>query len=77
MLRPMHRIGLPPRTVALRLERSITGDGWALWISGNADFTEGTYLRLNNNGSIQRVHLRDDGTEDEFNVRPKDEECEP
>lgn len=72
--RPSHRIGIPPGTKALRLERAINGDGWALWISANADQSEGTYLRLNNDGSVYRVHARDDGTEDEFLVKPKDGE---
>ena len=37
--------------------------------------TEGTYIRMCADGSVYRVHLRDDGCEEEFLVKPADGEA--
>ncbi len=81
-LRPSTKIGLQGGTKFLRLER-VRGDWllstgeeekyWLLWISANADYTQGTAIRLYDNGKIERVTMFEDH-EDFFTVKPADGE---
>jgi len=72
------RIGVPPGTQALRIDRRPTGNEldprphWVLWINSPPDFTTGTYLRLYDDGTVERATLLNDGSEDVFLIKPKD-----
>jgi hypothetical protein len=49
-----------------------TRDGsnvWHIWLTANGDFTLGTFLRLCDDGSIQRVTWHEDGSETVFNIK--------
>ena len=65
------RIALQPRTEILFIERHSDG-AWCLWISHDANQTTGTYIKLNNNGSVERVTLHADGSEDVLEIKPRD-----
>ncbi len=84
-IRPTTTIGVPPNTKLLRIERivprkvhlrssdpPIPRDGaWMIWINANINFTLGTYIKLNDDGSIERVTVETDGTEDIFVIKKK------
>lgn len=54
----------------IRIER--LDDGWRLWESANQDFTCGVFVRLNDDGSAERVYI--DNTRDEtFIIKQKDD----
>lgn len=77
VIQPTIRIGLQPRTKALRLERNVAGPNrtvgsWCIWISAAADYNTGTYLKLYDDGTIERVTLYDDGHEEVFTVKGPD-----
>lgn len=42
---------------------------WHLWIHANVDFTDGTLINLKDDGTIERVIVNRDGTEDVFVVK--------
>lgn len=85
--RPTTTIGVQPNTRLLRIERisprSIAQWGkievhhehgaWMIWINVNADFTLGTYIKLNDDGTIERVTVNPDGTEDIFVIKKKED----
>ncbi len=86
MVRPTVTIGVQPNTKLLRIERverefmhqgnpfnedQFTTTGWMVWINSNIDFTLGTYIQLNDNGTIDRVTINPDGTEDVFAIKKK------
>lgn len=45
------------------------GGAWMVWINSNIDFTQGTFIQLNDDGTIQRVTVEPDGTEDVFDIK--------
>ena len=80
-------IGLQPRTKALRIVRTLRvtdaigraicegqyEDGyWLLWIN-TSNFKEGTFLRMHDNGMMERVTVYEDGTELVSIIKPEDE----
>ena len=73
-------IAMPPNTRVLRLERLLHTEDfgfhvegtWKLWLSHNLTLTLGTFLLLHDDGSIERVTLREDGTEETFKVKHGD-----
>lgn len=86
-IRPTTTIGIQPNTRLLRIERvpgkwidtqpgSInveqrTLGAWMIWINANINFTLGTYIKLNDDGSIERVTVETDGTEDVFVIKKR------
>ena len=75
------KIGVQPGTRFLRLERSeqeqdsmgIYSVGhWLVWINANHDFSLGTFLRLWDDGGIERVTLREDEGDDVQLIKPGD-----
>ena len=42
---------------------------WILWVSANINMTLGTYIKLNDDGTIERVTINPDGTEDVFVIK--------
>lgn len=62
-------IAVPPGTRVLRLERRPAVDDWyelgfwILWLH-TSDFVHGTYLRLYDDGCIERITVRDDEGDD-------------
>lgn len=62
------RIGIQRGTRFIRLDRCI--NSWRVWIACNADYTQGTYLSLHDDGAIKRVTLEPDGTEYIALVKP-------
>ena len=42
---------------------------WLIWINSNIDFTLGTFIKLNDDGTIDRVTLNPDGSEDIFCIK--------
>lgn len=69
-------IGVPPNTKILRIERQEANDQyyqgtrmvlkegyWILWINADPRYEFGTYLKLFDNGRIERVTQRPDGSE--------------
>ena len=51
-----------------------TNGEWHLWIHANVDFTDGTLINLKDDGTIERVIVNRDGTEEVFVVkRDKDD----
>ena len=76
MMKTAIKIGIPPRTKALLIERKpcTTKDGsWLLWINANHDFTQGTFLRMYDNGMMERVTVYEDGNERVSIIKPEDE----
>ena len=70
-----HRIGVPVGTrlqALMRVER-----GWMVWTAFNkASVPEqwlGTYLLLGDDGSVQKITIREDGGEDIWLIRPADD----
>jgi hypothetical protein len=66
---PPIRISVPPNTRAYRIERNSVGriediGSWVLWLHPAPDFNSGTYLKLYDDGSMYRVTLYPDGSED-------------
>ena len=41
---------------------------WRIWLTANKEFTLGTFLRLCDDGMIQRITWHEDGTETIFEV---------
>ena len=48
----------------LRVEKSDTG--WMIWLNANGNFTLGTFLELDDDGTINRVTWHPDGSESKF-----------
>jgi hypothetical protein len=78
-------IALQPGTRVLRLERipatkESIGDGmtywepgyWKIWIHHDTYLTQGTYLRLKSNGSVEQVTTDADGVERVITVKDHD-----
>lgn len=80
-------IGLQPNTKLLRIERVVIGDdrftnpnhggkeydgAWMIWIYHNPDFTLGTYLTLHSDGRVTNSTVKEDGTEEVFQVKGPD-----
>jgi hypothetical protein len=61
-------IGVPPGTRVLRIER-VLGDHWMIWLH-TSDYTHGTFLRLYDNGAIERVTVRADEGDDVATIKP-------
>lgn len=62
-------IGIPPRTKLLRLERLPDIKAWHLWLHQSPDGTLGTFLRLHNDGRIERVTVRADEGDEVFVIK--------
>ncbi len=84
MIRPTTTIGVQPNTRLLRIERvpakcvssevdiyNTSEGAWMVWINANINFTLGTYIKLNDDGTIERVTVLTDGTEDIFVIKKK------
>lgn len=72
------RISVPPNTKAYRIERNVRGridnvGSWCLWIHPSLDFSQGTYLKLYDDGAMERVTLHADGSEDAMTVKERDD----
>lgn len=70
-------IGISPGTKILRIERAYDNNfpdssTWRIWLNANHNFTLGTQLILHNDGSIQNVTQREDGSEEVFEVKGPD-----
>ena len=52
----------------LRVDRFDQHNCWRIWLAANGDFTLGTFIQLNDNGTIQRVTWHEDGTESIFDI---------
>ncbi len=64
--------GLVDRGLAdVDAQRALCG-AWMIWINANINFTLGTYIKLNDDGSIERVTVETDGTEDVFVIKKKE-----
>ncbi len=44
---------------------------WLIWINANIDFTQGTFIKLNDDGTIDRVTVNPDGSEDVFVIKKR------
>ena len=44
---------------------------WRIWLTANKDFSLGTFIELNYDGTIQRVTWHPDGTESTFDITNK------
>lgn len=47
----------------------VVGGHWRLWTHHDTSVTNGTFFQLNNDGSMIRVVVRPDGSEDYFTVK--------
>ena len=56
-------IAVQPGTKLLRMYHDVQRDFWILWLFHDLQMTNGTFLRLNANGTADRVTLSRDGTE--------------
>jgi len=75
------KFDLPGRIKQLRVERvnldwkkppyEIQQGHWRLWLMANGNFTLGTFIQLNDDGTINRVTWHEDGTESVFKVKQK------
>mgnify|MGYP003635836653 FL=1 len=45
---------------------------WRIWLMANGDFSIGTYIQLQDDGTINRVTWHEDGTESIFEVTDND-----
>lgn len=82
-MKPAHRIGLPPGMRVLYIERheaDYKGDQWnetridghyRLWLH-TSDRLLGTYLKLHDNGKIERVTVRANEGDQVDLVKPED-----
>ena len=68
MTRPLLRFGLPGGIRAIRVERMHEEKHWRMWLAANSGYTQGTYIALCDDGTIQRRHIHPDGTESWFDV---------
>jgi len=76
-LKPPIRISVPPNTRAYRIERNNVGrieniGSWVLWLHPAPDFNSGTFLKLYDDGSMSRVTLYPDGSEDVMVLKESD-----
>lgn len=75
------RFELPGNIKCLRVERVVAYDSgfdhWRLWLMANGDFSLGTFIKLLDNGMIERVTWHEDGTENVFVVNEKDNATRP
>ena len=55
----------------LRVDHFDQYNCWRIWLTANSDFTLGTFIQLNNNGTVQRVTWHPDGTESIFDITNK------
>ena len=44
---------------------------WKIWLTANGDFSLGTFIELNYDGTVQRVTWHPDGTESIFDITNK------
>jgi hypothetical protein len=63
----IHSIAIQPNTKKLLFKR--IADGWIVWLAGNANTHLQTYLRLHDNGNIQRITEGPDGRFDVLTIR--------
>lgn len=71
MTRPIPmRVPLQSPIKQLRVENAWDGNDnvWRLWLTGNSDFTLGTFLELGYNGTVRRITWHPDGTESVFEI---------
>jgi hypothetical protein len=76
-MKPPIRIAMPPGTKAYRIERNVRCridciGSWCLWVHPAPDFSHGTYLKLYDNGALERVTLYPDGSEDVMLLKESD-----
>jgi|TARA_R110002110_G_scaffold201454_3_gene412477 hypothetical protein len=62
------RVALQSPIRQLRVEYS-SNKAWIIWLTANGDWSLGTYISLNNDGTIQRITLHEDGTESVFDLK--------
>jgi|TARA_R110000822_G_scaffold12978_7_gene46684 hypothetical protein len=62
------RVALQSPIRQLRVEYS-SNEAWIIWLTANGDWSLGTYISLNNDGTIQRITLHEDGTESVFDLK--------
>lgn len=62
-------VAVPPQTKLVHLQYDDATGDWILWVQHDLQFQNGTQLRLQSGGGIERVILRPDGTEERFKVR--------
>lgn len=71
------QVAIPPKTKLMRLIREPKGyfnrysGSWIVWLH-TADFKYGTFLRLYDNGRIERVTCREGEGDDIHEVKPAD-----
>jgi hypothetical protein len=69
-------IGIPPGTRALRIDRIAACaprlGHWRIWIHANPQFTLGTTLNLYDDGSLERVVMRDGEGDDVMQMKGPD-----
>jgi hypothetical protein len=56
----IRRVPLPNGTRYLAIERLKTA--WIVWINADIEYKRGTYIQIDDSGSISRVTLYEDGT---------------
>lgn len=71
MTKDYDTIGVPIGTRLLRIVRLL--DGWCLW-TGTRDFEHGSYIKLNNDGSVHNVTIRVNEVDEVHLVRPADKD---
>jgi len=76
IMRPLPmRVPLDNHIKQLRVERvhgidiDMEYGYWRLWLMANGDFTNGTFLQLLDDGSINRVTWHPDGTESVLEIK--------
>jgi hypothetical protein len=64
-------VGMPLGARCKRIERML--DGWRVW-TATSDYVYGTWLELYDDGTVRQVTARPDEGDEEFIVRPCDDE---
>jgi len=72
-----HTIAIPVGTRLYRIQRVTPEKVWRVWTAvanNNRNPSEwyGTYLRLHEDGSVYRVHVSEEGWEEEIKVKGED-----
>lgn len=68
------KVTLPARMKVMCFERDTTNKLYRAWIH-TADFVNGTYLELHDDGLITRVTIRPHDPDDVVVIKPRDKEC--
>jgi len=62
-------IGVQPGTKLLQLRYLPQTQSWKLWLHHDRQMQFGSFLILSPSGSIERITIRPDGTEEVFRVK--------